>query len=164
MHEPPRTPGFGNAHFFLGLRHQIGGFLDCFWLFAPLLILFLLFGLRLLLRRGWLAFLAVQFLAGILSILFAPAEAALTTIIVQVVFGAIWWSLGVLVPFRFGLLALVCMWFFAFLIGTPGQFGLSGWQAEASWTALLLIAAVAAYGCHTALAGRALFRDDLLAE
>jgi hypothetical protein len=40
--------------------------------------------------------------------------------------------------------------------------GFSGWQSEASWTAIFIITAVAVYGFHTALAGRSLFRDELL--
>ena len=82
--------------------------------------------------------------------------------LVHVLFGTLIWSVFLLVPLRFGLLAAVFFWFFEWVLGTPAMCGLTGWQSEASWTAILFIAAVTVYGFHTALAGRALFKDELL--
>lgn len=72
------------------------------------------------------------------------------------------WSVFLLVPLRYGLLASVFFWFFSGqIVGLPMMFGLSGWQSEASWTAIIFITVVAVYGFHTALAGRPIFRDEL---
>ena len=79
-----------------------------------------------------------------------------------VVFDSFLWVSVVLVLVRYGLLALVFFWFFMNVLLIPTMCGLSGWQSEASWTAILFITALTVYGFHTALAGRPLFRDELL--
>ena len=82
--------------------------------------------------------------------------------LVNVVFDSLFWFAIVLVLVRYGLLALVCFWLFMNILIIPAMCGLSGWQSEASWTAILFITALTVYGFHTALAGRPLFRDELL--
>jgi len=158
-------PAFWNWNLFLGPRFQIGQFLEVSAVFFALLILFLFLGLRLLLRREWLAFLAVIGLAAVLTFANAPADEPLAMTLLSVVFDALFWIVIALVLVRYGLLALVfLLWFFFGPLAIPAMFGLSGWQSEASWTAILFITAVTVYGFHTALAGRSLFRDDLLQE
>jgi len=156
-------PVFWNWNLFLGPRFQIGYFLEGSAVFFALLILFLFLGLRLLLRKEWLAFLAVIGLAATLTFANAPADEPLAMTLLSVVFDALFWIVIALVLVRYGLLALVFfLWFFFGPLGIPAMFGLSGWQSGASWTAILFIAAVTVYGFHTALAGRSLFKDELL--
>lgn len=161
---PMSAPGFWMWELFLGPRFQIGRCLEGSFVFFALLILFLVLGLRLLLRKEWLAYLAVFVLQAGLTLVEARAEDSLVITLLKVVFGSLFWSTIVLVPLRFGLLASVFYWFFLEILRTPAMCGLTGWQSEASWTAILFITAIAAYGFHTALAGRSLFRDELLAE
>ncbi len=157
-------PGFWNWELFLGPRFQIGWFLEGSCVFFALFILFLFLGLRLLLRKEWLAFLAVFGLAAVQTFLAgARADESLTMTLLSVVFDSLFWIAIALLLVRYGLLALVFyLWFFFSILEIPASCGLSGWQSEASWTAILFITAVTVYGFHTAMAGRSIFRDDLL--
>jgi len=160
--EPRSSPGFWPWVVLLGPRFQIGQYLDGSFVFFGLLFLFLLLGLRLILKREWLAYLGVFALNAVLVVAEQRADQPLAMTLVLVLISSLSWSVVVLVPLRFGLLASIFFWFFMRILWTPAMCGLSGWQSEASWTALLFIAAVTVYGFHTALAGRPLFRDELL--
>ncbi len=159
---PTPVPGFWRWNIFLGPRFQIGQYLETTFVFFALLILFLLLGLRLILRREWLAYVGVIVLNAVLGIVGAPADQPFSMTLLQVFFDSLVWSFFVLVPLRLGLLAAVSFWFFFGVVRTPAMCGLTGWQSEPSWTAILFIAAVAAYGFHTALAGRPVFKDSLM--
>lgn len=160
--EPLSAPGFRQWDLFLGPRFQIGQYLDFKFVFNALLFLFFLLGLRLILRKEWLAYLGVLVLAAILDIVFMREDQRLSMILVSILFSAVTWSAFLLVPLRFGLLASVFLMFFGEILGIPAACGLSGWQSESSWTAIIFITVVAVYGFHTALAGRSLFKDELL--
>jgi hypothetical protein len=162
--QPLPKPTFWNWELILGPRFQIGQFLGGEFVFFALLFLFLLLGLRLLLRRDSQAFLALIGLMAVLNFVGAPADKPLAMKLLEVVFDSFLWVSVVLVLVRYGLLALVFFWFFMNVLLIPTMCGLSGWQSEASWTAIIFIAALTVYGFHTALAGRPLFRDELLQE
>lgn len=162
LSRPLPAPNSGNWEFLLGLRFQIGTFFDPGFVFFALLILFLILSLRLLLRKQWLTVAAVLALFAALDFVGGSPNRSLFDRIISVVSGMIWWSTGLFVAIRFGLLALAFQWFFGFLVGTPAFWGLTGWQSGPSWTAILIVAGITVYGFHTALAGRSLFRDELL--
>jgi hypothetical protein len=145
-----------------GLRYQLGKFLDPGFLFFALLVLFLLLGLRLLLRRGWLAIAAVLLIQIAVDAISRSPEESLAGAAINVLQGTIFWAIMLLVTVRFGLLAIAFYLFLGVMIGTPATWGLTGWQSSPSWTAILILAVVTGYGFHTALAGRSLFRDELL--
>jgi len=66
---------------------------------------------------------------------------------------------------RFGLLGLVVMGFTSSLVTTfPSTFDLSAWWAGPANVAPVCVAALASYGCWTALAGRPLVKDESLAR
>jgi serine/threonine-protein kinase len=160
---PPPPPQTWAWSLLLGPRRQIGEYLNCSIVFFALLILVLFLGLTLVLKRQWIAFLAVlvlQLLMELPQVLTGDAPAA--AMVIDLLMWSLWWSLILGVMLRFGLLASVFTFFFMGLIQHVAQFGLSGWQSEASWIALIFIVAAAGFGCHTALAGRPLFRDELL--
>jgi serine/threonine-protein kinase len=158
--EPSSAPMLSSL-LLLGPRFQIGSYLDGSFVFSALLILILLLSFRLILRKEWLAYLGVFVLQAVLVVVDIRADQPLSMTLLSIFFGALVWSVFVLVPMRFGLLASVFFWFFFGILGTPVRCGLTGWQSEASWTAILFITAVTVYGFHTALAGRPLFRDEL---
>ncbi len=162
--QPLPQPRFWSWELLPGPRFQIGQILDGSFVFFAMVFLFLLLGLRLLLRRDWLAFMVFIVLMPVLNFVGAPADEALTMKLLKVVFDSFLLVAIVLVLVRYGLLALVFFWFFVVVLEIPPMFGLSGWQSEASWTAILFITALTVYGFHTALAGRPLFRDELLQE
>ena len=160
--QPPRLDTHWGYQMLFGLRYQVGQFLDPGFVFFALFILFLVLGLRLLLRRGWMAIAAVlliQIAVGCVSI---SPEAPLASEVVGILQWTIVWAIMLLVTVRFGLLAIVLYLFLGGLVNAPSTWGLSGWQSAPSWTALLILAVVVAFGFHTALAGRSLFRDELL--
>jgi predicted Ser/Thr protein kinase len=164
--QPPFTPYQGQREvhweFLLGLRFQIGSFFDPGFVFFALLVLFLLLGLRLLLRREWLAVAAVLAIQMMIDAFGASPNAPLASTIVDVLSGTMVWSIFLFVTARFGLLALAFLLFFGNLVRAPAFWGLTGWQSGPSWTAVLIVTVVTAYGFHTALAGRPLFKDELL--
>lgn len=160
--QPPSTPYAWDWQFLQGLRFQIGRFFDPRSVFFALLILFLLLGLRLLLRREWLAIAAVLALNAGMGVVRASPSTSLASTIVDGASELIWMSIVLLVTVRFGLLALTFLWFFERVVPLPAYFGLTGWQSGPSWTTIIIVTAITAYGFHTALAGRSLMRDELL--
>ena len=136
--------------------------LDVGFVFFALLVLFLLLGLRLMLRKEWLAFAAVVALWAGIAVFRASVDESVTTTVIRVVFDTLDWCIIVLLPLRFGFLSLVFFFMFDDMIRLPAECGLSGWPSGASWTAMLFLTAVTVYGFRTALAGRPLFRDELL--
>ncbi|HTQ55497.1 MAG TPA: serine/threonine-protein kinase [Bryobacteraceae bacterium] len=118
----------------------------------------LLFILRVVLRRDWLAaggfvllYMAVSFLASTA----APLMGALFT--------AVQTALLVFVMLRFGLVSLIASAFvYVLMIIFPLTTDFSAWYSGASLLAATGVAALAAYAFHTALAGRPLFGDDEL--
>ncbi|MBI1826966.1 MAG: serine/threonine protein kinase [Planctomycetes bacterium] len=159
---PPFTPDQRNWEFLLGLRFQIGAFFDPVFVFFPLAILFLLLRLRLLLRREWLTIAVVLALEAGLTVASAPGDQPLASTIIWAVMRMMVVAIGLLVILRFGLLAFAFLFFFGNLIEAPAFWGLTGWQSGPSWTAILIVTAITVYGFHTALAGRSLFRDELM--
>jgi len=160
--QPPASPNSWGWELLLGPRFQIGRFFDPSFVFFALVILFFFLGLRLLLRREWLAVAVVLTLFAALDSATGSPNTSNVDTIISVASSIIWWSTVLFVTIRFGLLAIAFLWFFANLVQTPASWGLTGWQSGPSWTAIVIVAAIAAYGFHTALAGRSLFRDDLL--
>ncbi len=160
--QPPAGPRFPRWDGLLGLRFQIGQILDTRFVFFALLVFFLLLGLRLILRKGWLAIVAVFLLQSVVSYVGRSGDDSTALVILHLVIVSLMWCVFVFVPLRFGLLALVSCFFFGNLLRDPSLFGLSGWPSQTSWTAIIFTTAVALYAFQTALAGRALLHDDLL--
>jgi serine/threonine-protein kinase len=115
----------------------------------------LIFVLRLLLRRDWLAagaFVLVYVLLNVLGYPAAPLTGAL--------FAAVQTGLLVFVMLRFGLLALAAASFaYVLLILFPITADFSVWYAGVSLFAVIGVAAIAAFAFHNSLAGRPLFGD-----
>lgn len=160
--QPPLPPQPANWEYLSGLRFQIGSFFAPAFVFFALLILFLLLGLRLLLRREWLAVATVLAIQAGISASDTPPGIPLASVIVHVSAGTFAWAILLLVTVRFGLLAASLTWFFATLSDTLTVWGLTGWQSGPSWTAIFIVTAITAYGFHAALGGRSLMREDLL--
>lgn len=143
---PPLTP-------LIGVRQFLGGGLDALTssLFEPMLIFFLLFITRVLLRNQWLA--AAAFMA-----IFASADS------VGAVYPMVDWTANALfagiclfVLLRFGLLALIVTDALSqFLTGVPRTLNFSAWYAGVGVVSLVIVALVAFYGFRTSLAGRKL--------
>ena len=132
------------------------------FIFVSFWHLFILFSLRVLLRRQWLAILV--YICGLTPLMatFFIRQDFNTIPWSFVVLQAVWLALIAVVVLRFGLLALT----FAFLVSMrcselPITVDFSTWYASGSLIIMIVLVAIAAYGCHTALAGRSIFRDEL---
>jgi hypothetical protein len=145
----------------LGVRHLAG--LAVYQiphsLIGALSLFLFFFLLRLVLRKEWLA--------GAVLIVILTVVPALQgrSLAVDIAAAAI--STGVLVwlLLRFGLLAIVT----GFLAGSAVihffvTSDFSAWYAESTICGLVIVVAMAAYGFHTTLAGRPLFKSELLSD
>jgi len=134
---------------------RILGFLisAVFWALA---IFFLLFLLRLVLRKEWLAAAAVVTIFVVLEL--ARSEAPL----VDAGFYLVVYSSVVFVLTRFGLVAYAIAFFvLQTLIGQPITRHLSAWYAPSGILVIAVVAALAIYGFRITLEGRPVFRGLL---
>ena len=156
----PARPLSGPESQFLGARAIIAGISYGFIIvvFFQLLHLFVLFFLRVLLRKQWAAVIAFVLLFTVFyssTSQFAP---------VLLVNNLIATGLTVFVLIRLGLLALVATWIFVGLLNFPLTTQGSAWYASISLTGILLMAAMALYGFYTSLGGRPVFGGAVLEE
>jgi Protein kinase domain len=120
--------------------------------FTGLALLFVLFLLRMLLRRQWAA--AAVFVAIMVAV--ASAEGPL----LFVPFGLIAAVLWVFILTRLGLVAAIVYFFCVnLLIEIPITTEASAWYAGIGFAALLVFASLALYGFYTSLGGRSVFGE-----
>jgi serine/threonine-protein kinase len=126
-------------------------------LFDPLIALFVLFLMRVLLRREWLAavaaialFTAISAGASAYPLVDVPATALLNVIEVVVVL-------------RFGVPAMIAGGIVTnYLLESPLTLDFSSWYAGIGVLPFVAAGLIAWYGFRTALAGRPLLRDEIL--
>lgn len=133
------------------LEHVIGGLefaLACF---------FLIFLLRWTLRRNWLAgaaFVVILTLAQGANSNYPQADLP---------FFAVAYALGVVILLRFGLTPMVLGLAIADFVGSsPLTLDPSAWYFGLSAAVLLMVAAIAVYGCQTSIAGRPVLKKSVL--
>jgi hypothetical protein len=154
----PSAPASLDLSTLLGARFAAAGvLLD---LVASVLLtlafFFLLFLLRTILRREWLA--AAAMVAVLVSIKLVQSTTPLTDAGFQVLlFGSM-----VFVLIRFGLVALASVSFVSgLLVNYPITWHLSAWYAPSGIFAIAVVAALAIYGFRTTLEGRPVFKGLL---
>jgi serine/threonine-protein kinase len=154
----PPTPDIGLTESLLGAQQATGILLSYVfgWVLSGLGLFFVLFLLRLLLRKDWLAAIAVV-------ILFSASNLGSEYGILSFVFSAVIWISILMVLKRFGLLAMVTgLVAQNVLILFPVTTHLSRWYAASALTGLVFIAALAIYGFQTARAGQPIFSANVL--
>jgi len=115
--------------------------------------------LRVVLRRTWLA-VAAGFAVAIGA--YWPAHSSPTVYLILTSLNV---AFFVFVLFRYGFLSLVvASTVSALLTGIPMTYQASSWTFGGTAVALALVLGLAIYGLRIALAGRPLFRDELLTE
>ena len=158
---PPPQLESGPQWQFLGARAIVAD-LALALIFAPFLFLaslFILFLLRALLRKEWVAALAWVLLFTLFSAAYNRFDP------VASVDSLIFSSLAVIVLIRFGLLALVVNFMVHdILVNFPLTTHGSAWYSGISLAGILLIAAMAFYGFYTSLGGRPVFGGAVLEE
>ncbi len=147
-------PSSGNVDMLSGLRHVAAGVPDNIaggiaFAFGSFLLMFLL---RLILRKDWLA--AVGFVA--IFVLFRALGADEGPWILPVI--ALVYAVFALLLLRYGIVPLVISIFTAdLLLAAPLTLDFSAWYIGHSLVALLAVLAVAVYGFNCTVAGKRLF-------
>jgi len=159
---PPSKPYKGPDWQFLGARTIIAD-LSNNWilsLFVSFVILFVLFLLRALLRKEWVAAIVCILL---LTFFRPPTAESLTPVIL--VTTLISTGLSVFLMIRFGLLAVVANYVFNNILGSfPLTTQMSAWYSGLSVAGILLMAAVVFFGFYTSLGGQPIFGGAVLEE
>jgi hypothetical protein len=148
-------PSFPSLNALLGVRHEIAEMLNAVpdALSSSMIFFFMLFLLRVLLRKQWIA--ATAFVA-IMSVI--PAIGSPTPW-VDIPENALLFGVLAFVLLRFGLLAsIVAFTSLDLLSACPPTLDLSAWYIGLMPIPLLAVASIAVYGFRTSLAGRPLFQ------
>jgi hypothetical protein len=154
----PPQPGTPSMDSLLGVRQTLGSVFAYTWIFVlySLGIFFLLFLVRLLVRKDWIAAMVIVFLGAIAN---PGGDSFWVTFLFE---AAIWLSIY-LVLRRYGLLALVVgLVVQNMLVTFPITTHLSRWYASGGIAGMLAIIAIALFALHSALAGQPLFSTKVL--
>ncbi len=154
----PPQPGTPSMESLLGVRQTLGSFFAYTWVYVlySLAIFFLLFLLRLVVRKDWIAAIVIVFLGAITN---TGGDYFWMTFLASAI---IWLSIY-LVLRRFGLLALVVgLVVQNMLVTFPMTTHLSRWYASGAIAGMLTIVAIMLFAFHRALAGQPLFSAKVL--
>jgi hypothetical protein len=151
------APPLQSQEYLMGGREALGA-----WLLQipqsivfTLLFFFLLLGLKVLLRKDWLA--AIAFVA----VYALPLGLSSSYVAVELPSEILIYAVAVLLVFRFGLVPLACAIFTVdMLANVPFSADLSAWYMPASVLALLSIVSLAAWGFYHSLGGEPLWRPE----
>jgi serine/threonine-protein kinase len=152
-------PGLGGMEYLLGGRRILGAWLGYLLgsIRATLVFFLVLFLLRVLLRRPWLA--AVAFVA----VFATPSLLASRHLLVEAPMQIALYSIAALAIVRFGLVALAAGILTAFvLLSVPVTASPSSWYVGSSAFAFSSILGLALWGFYTSLAGQRLWKGGLL--
>jgi hypothetical protein len=156
LHKLRPMPSSPASDTLLGVRSAVGSIFHYTWIFVlyTLLIFFLLFLVRFVVKKDWLAAPVIVFLGAITN---TGGDYFWATFIASAV---IWFSIYMVLR-RFGLLALIVGLVVQNILAVfPITSHLGRWYAPAGTTGMLVIVGVAVFGFYNALAGQPLFPGD----
>ena len=148
-------PSFPSLNALLGVRHEIAEMLNAVpdALSSSMIFFFMLFLLRVLLRKQWIAATAFVALVSVIPAIGSP------TPWIDIPENALLFGVLAFVLLRFGLLAaIVAFTSLDLLSACPPTLDLSAWYIGLVPIPLLPVASIAVYGFRTSLAGRPLFQ------
>src|SRR5579863_5154041 len=152
------APGLTSTDALMGGRHAIGAWLQQ-WpqsIQTTLIFFFVLFGLKVLLRKEWIA--AIVFVA----IFAVPRALSSTYMSVEMPAQILVYAIAVLIVLRFGLVPLACAIFTINLMANvPLSADLSAWYMPTSILGLLSVLALAGWGFYHSLGGEPLWRVEM---
>lgn len=152
------APGFPQSEYLAGGREALGAWLMQVpaSIFGTLQFFFILLGLKVLLRKDWLAaiaFIAIFALPRGLTSSYMPVELPAWILV---------FAIAVLIVYRFGLIPLACAIFtINMLANVPFTADFSAWYSATSILALLSILALAGWGFYHSLGGEPLWRPEM---
>jgi len=152
------VPGLGTTDALMGGRSALGGWLQQ-WpqsIQTTLVFFFILFGLKVLLRKEWIA-------AIVLVAIFAlPRGFSSPYASVEVPAQIIVYGIAAIIVLRFGFIPLLCAIFtINLLANVPFSSDFSTWYMPSSIMALLSVVALAGWGFYNSLGGEAVWRPEL---
>jgi membrane protein CcdC involved in cytochrome C biogenesis len=156
LHKLRPMPNSPATDTLLGVRSAVGSIFHYTWIFVlyTLLIFFLLFLVRFVVKKDWLAAPVIVFLGAITN---TGGDYFWATFIASAV---IWFSIYMVLR-RFGLLALIVGLVVQNILAVfPITSHLGRWYAPAGTTGMLVIVGVAVFGFYSALAGQSLFSGE----
>jgi predicted Ser/Thr protein kinase len=151
------APGFSQNEYLDGGRQALGAFLmqAVSSIMGTLQFFFLLFGLKVVLRKDWLA--AIAFVA----IFAIPRAMSSPHISIELPVEVAVYAIAVLIVFRFGLIPLaVAIFTINVVANLPFSTDLSAWYMTGSLLALLSVVAIAAWGFYHSLGGTAIWKFE----
>jgi serine/threonine-protein kinase len=152
------APGIAQTEYLAGGREALGAWLMQIpeSILGTLQFFFLLLGLKVVLRKDWLA--AIAFVA----IFALPRGLTSSYMAVELPAWILIYAIAVLIVFRFGLVPLACAIFTVnMLANVPFTADLSAWYMPTSVLALLSIVALAAWGFYQSLGGESWLRPEI---
>jgi len=152
------APGIAQTEYVAGGREALGAWLMQIpaSILGTLGFFFLLLGLKLLLRKDWLA--AIAFVA----VYALPQGLTSSYVAVELPAQILVYAIAVLIVYRFGLIPLACAIFTINMLGNvPFTADLSAWYMPTSVLALLSVVALAAWGFYHSLGGEQLWRPEI---
>ena len=150
------APGLYTTEYLIGGRQALGA-----WLYqvpsaivGALQFFFLLLGLKVLLRKDWIA--AVAFVA-----IFAGLSTGGRYLTVEIPTHILIYAIAVLIVYRFGLVPLaVAIFTVDMLVNVPFSADFSTWYMSTSLFALLSVVALAGWGFYHSLGGQSLWAAE----
>ena len=159
LHAPGRDPYTTYLQAVQGVRWNVGILLQLFQgsLFDVLFYVFVLFLVRILLRREWLAAAVFTLVATAINSFGATQPS------VDWPFNFLVAAIFTVVMLRLGLVAAIASYATQeILFEMPRTLDFSSWYAGLGMISIVLLMAAACYGFHLSLAGRKLLRSELL--
>jgi len=152
------APALFSTDGLMGGRAALGGWLSQ-WpqsIQTTLVFFFLLFGLKVLLRKEWIA-------GVVLVAIFAlPRGLSSTFMAVEIPAQILVYAIAVVIVLRFGFVPLVCAIFTINLMANvPFSTDLSAWYMPTSILALLSVVALAGWGFYHSLGGEPIWRPEI---
>jgi len=152
------SPALGATEALMGGREALGAWLRQ-WpqsIQTTLVFFLALFGLRVMLRKEWIA--AIAFVA----IFAVPRSLTSTYVAVEMPAQILVYAIAVLIVLRFGLVPLACAIFTINLMANvPFSADFSAWYMTTSILALLSVVALAGWGFYHSLGGEPLWRAEV---
>jgi len=152
------APGLVSTEALMGGRHAMGAWLQQ-WpqsIQTTLVFFFVLFGLKVLLRKEWIA--AIVFVA----IFAVPRALTSTYMAVEMPAQILVYAIAVLIVLRFGLVPLACAIFTINLMANLAfSADFSAWYVTTSILGLLSVVALAGWGFYHSLGGEPLWKAEM---
>lgn len=152
------APGLNSQEYLMGGREALGQWVRQvpISILGTLQFFFLLLGLKVVLRKDWLA--AIAFVA----IFALPRGFSNTYPTIEVPAQILVYGIAVLIVFRFGLIPLACAIFTVNMLGSvPVSADLSAWYTPTWILALTSVLALAGWGFYHSLGGEPLWRPEI---